>query len=250
MDSSWASTTPDGECPDGWTGLTVRAEFEEELPYLETIRACTTDGTRLWLRNNSDAVWVATSPPLTRLPERTHESTRAVSFRSVVDQDTLGRTVLAPEDQVVFFARPTEVSWALDRALDVSWVVHDVTADELTSMGTELVQSALTRRGTPRAALAQCTLSGYQIGSTAAELDRPLDPQSTQSLLTDALGIGLDANRCWSATKNVTRAGTTTPLSSKLATKVTVAENLGKVHVQLTWMQRGWRVLSAAVPKV
>lgn len=249
VDPSWESTTPDGECPTGWEGLTVRAEVEAELPYLETVRACTSDGTQLWLRNNSDAVWVVTSPRLTRLPERTKESLRGVSFRGVVDQDTLGRTLLAPEDQVVFSARPTSVSWRLDRALNVAWVTHDITVDELESMGADLAQTALSRRSTPRAALAQCTLAGYQVGSTAAELDTDLDPQGTQSLLTDALGIGLDSSTCWTATKNVTKPGTPT-LGSKLASKVSIVDNLAPVHTQLTWMQRGWRLVQAAVPRV
>ncbi|MFC7489454.1 MULTISPECIES: hypothetical protein [unclassified Knoellia] len=48
-----------------------------------------------------------------------------------------------------------------------------------------------------------CTISGFQIGRTVADLETPNDLAESQEFLTDALGLGFEANQCRTATRTV-----------------------------------------------
>ncbi|WP_404386518.1 hypothetical protein LL946_08070 [Knoellia locipacati] len=246
--------TPDDKCPQEWTGLTVVTHLDEEVEYLQSIQACTTDGTKLWLRNDSEAVWVITSPMITKTPERTHGSLRGTSYRGALAQSPLsrdlpGRTVFAPDDQVVIFARPTSVSWKLDSEVNIAWLTHDIGADELESWGEGIADGALRRRNTAGSALATCTLSGFQMGRTAAEMKMPTDPVDTQTLMTQALGIGVDSSQCWSATRSVSTPGSTKTMEAGLKARLVNPTALGKAHTAMTWWQRGVRFALIVNPK-
>lgn len=87
------------------------------------------------------------------------------------------------------------MSWTIDFPATLARETHDLTLDQIQSFGLGRMESALQRRGTERAALAQCTLSGFQVGLTAAQLKSPdqadLTGADTQNLLLDVLGAGV-----------------------------------------------------------
>lgn len=67
-------------------GLTVETEDPSEATYLQSMPACTRQGTRTWLRNSSDMVWAlhstSTVPGTTALTRTA--TLKGASFRTIM----------------------------------------------------------------------------------------------------------------------------------------------------------------------
>ncbi|EAP97839.1 hypothetical protein JNB_12783 [Janibacter sp. HTCC2649] len=218
----------------------------DELEYLDTIPACTSDGTRVWLRNNSDVVWTI-SFPTNAASQRTSAEPVAESYRSIVDGNAPGYAVFAPQDQIVVDAPPTAVSLKLNTQLSVAWETHKIAVEELTSWGQAYAVEALRVKGTTttRSVVTQCTLSGYDIGSTVAKVQAPMDVADVQGLMTDALGVGVAGNTCWQASRSLGRpAGVADDVATGMTRYLEKPAVLEGVHTRMVWVQRGAKLLN------
>ncbi|WP_404386511.1 hypothetical protein LL946_08035 [Knoellia locipacati] len=251
----WAHhTTPTWLCPDAqWSGLTVQAGAPAEIGYLQKVPACAQGHTRTWLKNNSTVVWVVhSSAPVADPASLMHrvETLKGISFRAIMASNPSQLQLLAPGEEVFIDSGPRFVRWTIDLPTNLAWEAHDVTLDQITSFGVGRIEAALHRRGAERAALTQCTLSGFQVGLSAPKLiapdSRDLTDADTQSFLLDVVGASVQAQKCVAAAKWVhmpTRVLTPTPnLSQKLALNLGDSSTLSRVHTNLSWAARAARV--------
>lgn len=238
--------TPDDACPPAWTGLEVSVDVADELEYLDSIPACTTDGTRAWLRNNSDVVWTINFPA-NAATNRTAAKPASESYRSIVGSDTATSAVFAPQDQIVIDAPPTSVSLEVSTQFSVAWETHTIAVEELASWGQAYAVEALRVKSatTTRSAVAQCTLSGFAVGATVAQIERPMNETDVQGFMTDVLGVGVASNKCWRATRSLQQpAGVTDDLATGMTRYLEKPTVLEGVHTRMVWVQRGAKLVN------
>ena len=247
-------TTSSLLCPaGGWQGLTVEATNLEVAPYLQSMPACMQQGmqqvTQTWLRNNSELVWsfqVSPTVPGSAIVVDRRETPRGSSFHAIMGAGNTELRLLAPHEEVFLGTAPQLVRWTVDAPATLAWQAHDRTLDQITSFGTNRLESALKRQGTEGAALAQCTLSGFQVGVSAGKLMGP-DPSGlteldTKALLEAVVGAGKEGKKCVAAAQRVrapTRLQTPLPdLSQRLAMDVRSPRTLEQIHPIMSAAQR------------
>jgi hypothetical protein len=243
--------TPNSACPEGWVGLPVSVTDEAELPYLESVPACMSgegEATQVWLQNNSDVVWAISFPP-EAVAERTSQGRAAAAYRAGIKQDRPGRMVFAPDDQVGITADPFTISWALETGLNVGWETQKIALEELQSWGGKYAVAGLGGKSPIRSAVAQCALSGYEIGSTVSTDRGPMSAPEVQSLMTDVLGVGVAGNKCWDATRSVAPPANAEDLGSSMSHLVERPSTLEGLHGRMTWLQRGITLVEAIHPR-
>jgi hypothetical protein len=138
--------------------LTVETSVDAERPYIENVVACTGDEQYgpLWLRNVGEEVW---NMPDDLEIEWLENSDESFVFAEAFDSPAF----LVPGDQVVVHAVPTAVSWDLDIEYTVAWEAFGEGVTQLESYGTDVLTTALTTKGSGRAALAACAITGFNV---------------------------------------------------------------------------------------
>jgi hypothetical protein len=190
---------PDEDCPvDYGTGLLVATDTAAEVDYINKITACTTtDGANLYLKNNSNAVWVLrTTDKIAGKVRLLQDNRTRTSFRNVFAN---GRQLLVPGGVVTVDLPPSSVAWVLDLPLTIGWVGHSVVVGKIGALGQTALLAALERRSPAGTALATCTLTAVQY---AQSVDRLADKDLSDVVLA-GLGAGTATNKCHQATIKV-----------------------------------------------
>lgn len=170
--SEWYAQTADEDCPSNYpVGLLIWTDVQVELEYLRDVLACTNPAhTLTYLKNTGEVVWKPRlTSPWSADVQYFHDSPKARSYRSAV-AGRYAHALLTPEQVLVVGADPRVVAWDLDLPLSLSYQVHDTLVSELKRYGEGAVVAALDTRSRRGAALAGCTISGYNIATEAPDL--------------------------------------------------------------------------------
>jgi hypothetical protein len=190
---------PDEDCPvDYGVGLLVATDTAAEVNYIDKIIACTTTaGGSLYLKNNSNAVWVLSTTGKTAVTVRAWQDNRTrTSFRKVFAK---GRPLLVPGGVVTANLPPSSIVWAIDLPLTVGWVAHGVVAGKIGALGETALLDALERRSPGGAALATCTLATVQYAQSVNGLGN----KKLSDVVLAGLGAGVATNKCHQASLKV-----------------------------------------------
>jgi hypothetical protein len=237
--------TPAQACPGNYpVPLVIETEVQIEIEYLRDVVACAdADGALTYLQDDGDAVW---KPRATRQSNVTYfnENLRARSYRAAVT-DRYAYALLTPGQKLVVSAPPGDVAWDLDLPLSVSYHLHDALANEIQSYGQDVLTKALQRKSAKGAALATCTISGYQILDEAADLDQqPLSEWMMQGV-GDASGVSSCVSAWRAADQVEIRTGQPRTLTADALPKIryTQAEVLTKVDTNLTRLSQAGKIV-------
>jgi hypothetical protein len=190
---------PDEDCPvDYGIGLLVATDTAAEVDYIDKIIACTTTaGASLYLKNNSNAIWVLRNTGQVAGTVRPWQDNRTrTSFRNVFAK---GRPLLIPGGVVTANLPPSSVAWEIDLPLTIGWVAHGVVAGKIGALGQTALLDALERRSAGGAALATCTLTTVQY----AESVQGLADKDLSDVVLAGLGAGVATNKCHQASLKV-----------------------------------------------
>lgn len=237
--------TPAQACPPNYpVPLVIQTEVEIEIEYLRDVVACADVGaTFTYLEDDGDAVW---KPRATTQSNVTYfnENLRAQSYRAAVT-NRYAYALLTPGQKLVVSAAPGDVAWDLDLPLSVSYHLHEALANEIQTYGQDVLTKALKRKSPKGAALATCTISGYQVLDEAADLDQqPLSEWMMQGV-GDASGVSSCVSAWRTADEVEVRTGQprTLPADALPEIRYTQAEVLSKVDTNLTRLSRAGKIV-------
>lgn len=192
--TSW--TFDASQCPSAYPiPMTVSTEIDAERAYVQNVVTCTSDAQYgpVWLHNVGDEIW------------QFDRGTAEVEFVEYTDESDMfaeifdDPPILVPDDVLVIHAPPSRVSWTLDAGYTIAWETQAEAIEQLEGYSEEAVFLAVKRKSSPqRAALAACTLTGYNAASEWTD-----DPDGFGENLGAALSSGAGAAGCatkWEST--------------------------------------------------
>lgn len=235
---------PDSACPDGWSGLAVTTDNEAEIEHLDDIPACVDgSGTTIYLKNESDAVWVLQPTSASSGQATPFESSYVEqSFTEAVQPHFPGRVLLVPGGQLTVDLRSDQFEWVIDLPLSFAWQAHDVVANKIASAGEAAALAALRRQSPAGSALTVCTLAAMEHAKAIEDLE---DADASEVLL-DGLGVGVATSQCRLQSAQVAHVddlGRATSLADDLARLQVQTELLEQLDGRLSLAQRAARVL-------
>jgi hypothetical protein len=171
--------------------LIVTTDNEAEVAYINKIDACTTRAQgSIYLRNNSDAVWVLHHTGSRSGTVAPWQDDAAMSmFRTIV---TSGPTLLVPGGAVTVNLPPSEVVWNLNLPLTVGWVGYGVVRQRISTLFQTAWTNAIKSSHPAGAALVACTAA---VTTYADSVDRLADKRLS-AIVMDVLGDTIAVNNC------------------------------------------------------
>ncbi len=186
----------------GWTqALSVRAQTADEVPYLSTISACTSDAaTETLLYNDSDIVWdLKTDTTFPAKVQKSEPSWQRSLFLATIPSDH--KAVMEPGSWVIISASPDVTNWFADPELTSVWQAQAAYVKATTDLATDQVKEALpdifakdSERGK---AIISCGLFVYDGATTITDSTQgDLGDDAVKSLVEDVQGLGQAGADC------------------------------------------------------
>jgi hypothetical protein len=175
----------------------IVAEKLDELPYIDTVTACTNQlESATLLTNGGEIVWtIESNPPGASVRQLDAGSLEFDSFAKI-SNEVWRYALLFPHSSALVSAPPTTVSWYIQGGLTASWIVHHRFAETVRDSTKEVAVDIFSRSSVGRGAVVRCAIGAYELAGT--NLERLSGDDSFARLLED-LGAASQLTSCGAA---------------------------------------------------
>lgn len=189
---------PQASCQGDYSvPLTVTTDDAAEATYIDKIDACTTRSqTSIYLKNNSDAVWIlhhTGNRPGTVAPWQ--DDAAMSTFRAIVSTDQFrnivssGQTLLVPGGAVTVDLPPSEVVWNLNLQLTIGWVGYGVVRQRISALFQKAWTEAIKSSHPAGAALVACTGAVTTYADSVSGLAEKQGSAIVMAALSDTIAV-------------------------------------------------------------